>query len=100
MYVSVFDGIVFIEGRHPSAKLLRPVVARVDGFFAQLRSLDDVKLGLAAQVKRSGGNCLVDFTYGQKSSFFSWDHVKWTGGGVAAFVTTEVIRELLQPPHR
>ena len=93
MYTTTFDGIRFIEGRPPGARTLKPIRIEISGILtsAQLKNLDDVKRLMARQVKEAGGNAVVNFKYGQKSSGF-WrslidrDDVYWYGGGEIAVV--------------
>lgn len=88
MYSSVYDGIVFLEGSSPSAKTIRSVKVKLDGFNAQQKSVTDVKKQLARNAKLFGGNAIMNFTYGQKSGFWasllSWDDVRWYGEGTVA----------------
>jgi hypothetical protein len=93
MYAAVFEGVLFVEGESPNCRRLRHVAVEVGGAFthAQLKSLDDVKRALADQVRRAGGNALVDFKYGQRSvgfwrSLLHLDDVAWYGSGDAAVV--------------
>lgn len=87
MYTSEFKGIKFVEGHPESAKVLGHLEVSVGGQ-AQLKSLDDVKEALVRKVKAMSGNALINFKYGQKSSFWgsllSLDSVNWYGSGDAA----------------
>lgn len=92
MYSSEFEGITFIEGLPAGARLIKHVDVRIDGVFsqAQLKSIDDVKRLLVKQVRQAGGNALVNFQYGQRSSFWTTlvgiDDVGWFGSGDVAVV--------------
>jgi hypothetical protein len=94
MHYTLFDGVAFLEDTPAAARLIAPVKVEIGGIFAhaQLKSLDDVKKLLAAEVKKRQGNALVGFTYGQRSvgwfkSMFSLDDVHWYGAGTVAVVT-------------
>lgn len=92
MYWSERDGVFFVEGRPPGATLLRPIKSALTGGFsqAQLKTLDHLKDVMAREVIAAGGNAVVDFTYGQKSTFWNtlWsiDDVFWRGGGTIASI--------------
>ena len=95
MYSSEFQGIQFIEGLPGGARILRHLDIRIDGVFsqAQLKTIDDVKAALVPQIRAAGGNALVNFKYGQRSSFWSTlvgiDNVGWYGSGDAAVLETK-----------
>jgi len=89
MYETEFEGILFIEGE-PTIKpeILKHVKCSIHGMFfsqAQLKNLNDVKRLLAHKVKASGGNSLINFSYGQKSNFWTTllgiDNICWYGEG-------------------
>ncbi len=93
MFETVSDGIRFIEGMPKNCEIIGPVNVRIDGVFtsAQLKNLGDVKKLMAEKVKQSGGNAVVQFTYGQRSvGFFASllfrDDVSWYGSGQIATV--------------
>lgn len=93
MYTTVFDGIRFIEGHPPNANVIAPAKVDLGGALVstQLKNLDDVKRLLAQQVRKSGGNALIEFKYGQKSvgffaSLFMRDDVNWYGSGLIATI--------------
>lgn len=88
MYQSTTDGVRFIEGVAPNARLIGPIRVDIGGVIrsAQLKNLDDVKRIMAAQAKSRGGNAIVEFRYGQRSvgfwaSLFQRDDVSWYGEG-------------------
>lgn len=94
-YTTVFDDVVFIEGKHQSATVIKHV--KIDlghKFGAQLKNLTDVKRALANQVKTSGGNCLIDFQYGQKSRWLALDDVSFWGSGSAASLPQQIYDEI------
>jgi hypothetical protein len=93
LYTTLFDGIKFIEGCPPSAKIIKPIRVAIGGVLtsAQLKNLDDVKRLMAAETRSLGGNAVVDFKYGQKSvgfwrSLIDRDDVNWYGEGRVAVV--------------
>lgn len=87
MHWSELDGVVFIEESYPGVNIISHVTCSIHGLFsqAQLKNLNDVKRKLAREVKSKGGNCLINFKYGQKSSFWTTligiDNVNWYGEG-------------------
>jgi hypothetical protein len=91
VYTTTFEGIKFVEGFPPSAKIIKPIRVEIGGVLssAQLKNLDDVKRLMAKEVRESGGNTVVDFKYGQRSvgfwrSLFDLDDVHWYGTGSIA----------------
>jgi len=84
------DGVFFVEGSCPESQHIKAVSVRITGMFsqAQLKSLDDVKKKMAALAKEAGGNAIVDFKYGQRSTIwtalFGLDDVGWYGDGIIA----------------
>jgi hypothetical protein len=96
MRYTVFDGVGFVEDHPRGARRLGAISVEVGGAFqhAQLRTLDDVKRAMIAEVRARGGNAVVGFTYGQKSvgfwrSLIHLDDVSWYGKGEVAVVTAE-----------
>lgn len=93
MYTTTFDGITFVEGRPPTAKIVKPIRVEIGGILtsSQLKNLDDVKRLMAKQASASGGNAVVDFKYGQRSvgfwkSLVDRDDVQWYGEGQIAII--------------
>jgi hypothetical protein len=89
-YTVVHKDIVFIEDFHPTA--IRGPLVECDlsfKFGAQLKSLRDVKDKLAEQAKNQGFNCIMNFTYGQKSRWLAFDDVAFWGKGCLANLSTE-----------
>lgn len=82
--VTVHCGIIFIEGEHPRAKKIIKAKAELGGFGAQLRNLNDLKSIMANKAKQNKCNCIVDFTYGQKTKIISLDDVVYVGEGFYA----------------
>ena len=87
MYYNQHKGVFFVEGVPFGTKRIAAISTHLDGVFssAQLKSLDDIKDKMAAEAKLKGGNAIVNFKYGQKSSFwrslFSLDDVRWEASG-------------------
>ncbi len=88
-YVTAFQGIIFIEGDHPRAQKMRNADVRVGGFGAQLKNLNDLKMQMAYEARMFGCNCVVNFTYGQKSKLIAIDDVAYIGNGIYARLTPE-----------
>jgi hypothetical protein len=86
----MFEGIVYIEGRPSGARIIQPISVELNHMFRQnlLKTLDDVKREMNKLTVAAGGNCIVDFKYGQKSSFwksmFGMDDILWYGNGMIA----------------
>ena len=106
MHWSELDGVIFIE-EHPSrAHIISHVKCKIHGFFSQsqLKNLNDVKRKLAREVKNKGGNCLINFKYGQKSSFWTTligiDNVSWYGEGDIARMSDAELGNLRRNKHR
>lgn len=88
-YVTACQGVIFIEGEHPRAQKAYVADVRVKGFGAQLKNLNDLKMQMAAEAKRCGCNCVVNFCYGQKSKLIAIDDVAFVGSGFYARLTME-----------
>lgn len=95
MYHSERNGIYFVEGSIPGAQHIGPISTELNDFFGenQLKSLDDLKDRMAIFIKSSGGNAVLNFKYGQRStfwkSFFGMDDVFWYGSGDIAKINGE-----------
>ncbi|MCL2479000.1 MAG: hypothetical protein FWF22_05820 [Treponema sp.] len=90
IYTVIYNGIVFIEGSSPNQK--RGPMVKCDLSFrigSQLKSLNDVKKILAEKAKHRGYNCIVDFTYGQKSRWLAIDDIAFWGKGYLVNLTKE-----------
>ena len=83
-YVTVCNGVIFIEGEHPRAVKKFVADTRVGGFGAQLKNLNDLKAQMASVAVYNGCNCVVNFTYGQKTKIIAIDDVAYIGGGYYA----------------
>jgi len=90
MYFSEYKGVFFIEGSPHEAQTIEEISSELNGFFSQnqLRSLDDLKEKMKIYVIQRGGNCVIDFKYGQRSTFWKsllgMDNVFWYGKGKIA----------------
>lgn len=60
---------------------------------AQLKNLNDVKQDMAIKAKTLGANCILDFTYGQKSRWLAIDDVAFYGK--AAILQSNIYEELV-----
>lgn len=92
MYSSEYKGVMFIEGMPENCQVLKEISTEINEFFgqSQLKSLDNIKDKMVDIVRSEGGNAIVDFKYGQRSSFwktlFSLDDVYWFASGKIAVV--------------
>ena len=93
MQITVHNGITFFEGRPTQFEELQRVSIELGGIISQvqLKTLNDVKELMAQRARNTGGNAIIDFTYGQKSvgwfrSILQLDDVNWYGHGVIAKV--------------
>jgi len=97
MYFAEYKGVYFIEGHPREAVPLHGVSGELNGMFTQnhLKSLDDLKEKMRVSVLAAGGNCVIDFKYGQRSTFWKsligMDDVHWYGSGVTARIDPAVI---------
>lgn len=103
-YKSVYNGVIFIEGNESYEQKLGFVEYK-KGFGVydnQLKNLDDVKRQLADKAKSLGGNCIINFKYGQKNT--SWfrsillaldDNINWYGTGEAVCISKEKYNEII-----
>lgn len=86
-FVTALNGVIFIEGDHPRAIKRFSAETRVGGFGAQLRNLNDLKYQMAQTAILQGCNCVVNFTYGQKSKLIAIDDVAYVGNGFYAVLS-------------
>ena len=100
-YTVIYNGIVFIEGSHPTA--IRGPYVECDlsfKFGAQLKSLRDVKDKLVEQARNQGYNCIMDFKYGQKSRWLAIDDVAFWGKGYLANLSTEEYNKIKETENK
>jgi len=86
-FVTAYEGVIFIEGNHPRAVKKYTAQTRVGGFGAQLKNLNDLKKCMADTAKNYGCNCVVNFTYGQRSKIIAIDDVAFIGDGFYAILS-------------
>jgi len=94
-FVTVFQGIVFIEGDHPRAVKRFNAYTRVGGFGAQLRNLDDLKATMAQNARGCGCNCVVNFSYGQRTKIIAIDDVAYVGNGFYATLSPQDYQSIM-----
>lgn len=87
--VTVFNGIIFIEGDHPRAIKRFRADTSLDGLGSQLKNLDELKSNMAKIAAANGCNCVVNFAYGQKSKFWNYDGVVLVGTGFYGVLSPE-----------
>ncbi len=88
-FVTVYNEVIFIEGDHPRAEKRYSAETRVGGFGAQLRTLNDLKMVMSDTARYNGCNCVVNFTYGQKSKLIAIDDVAYCGNGYYAVLSPQ-----------
>lgn len=74
------EGIFFTESAIAGVETLGEVTSTSD---RQNMPLDKLKKSLASQVKARGGNVLVEFSYAQKGTVFSFSSTRITARGIA-----------------
>lgn len=103
MYYAEYQGVYFIEGSPKEASPLAPISSELNGFFSQnqLKSLDDLKARMCVLVQEKGGNCVIDFKYGQRSTFwkslFGMDNVLWHASGMIARIDPAALPQYRRP---
>ena len=103
VYVSIYKGILFVEGYEGSAKILGKIAYQKQFTYnSQIQTLECVKDQLVQRTLELGGNAVVNFQYGQKSSSCCGsflcsldDNVRWYGDGLAAIIPEERKQEML-----
>lgn len=88
-YTTIYKDYIFIEGDNSKAIRKAKIKANLVGIGAQMKNLNDVKDSLIFNAKIHKCNCILDFKYGQKTSLFSFDDVKFYGSGVCAILPDE-----------
>ena len=94
-FVTVFQGVVFIEGDHPRAEKRYSAQTRVGGFGAQLKNLNDLKSIMAQTALANGCNCVVNFSYSQKAKLIAIDDVAYIGDGFYARLSNEDYQSII-----
>lgn len=86
-YTTECQGIYFIEGDVENAKIIRELsIDLTKGYRAHLKNLQDIKNTFIKEAKSNGANAVINFTYGQKHRWFSFDNVGFWGKGQLAIV--------------
>lgn len=88
-YKTMYNDVIFIEGADNRVNVKGNVKYKFGSFGSQLKGLDSVKDSLANQAKSQGCNCIIEFKYGQKASWFSLDDTKWYGEGKCGILSDE-----------
>ena len=87
-----YKDIFFIENNAKDVKIIKHITVELNSLFGQdqLKTLDDVKEKMYEEVKKCGANAIINFKYGQKSTFwksiFGLDDVYWYGSGDAVII--------------
>lgn len=95
---TIVNGIAFIEGPFPVIKFIEIVSTRLNGFFSQnqLKTLGDLEMKISILAKQKGGNAVINFKYGQKSTFgkslLGMDDVFWYGCGNIVYIDPSEFR--------
>jgi hypothetical protein len=85
-------GVLFFESTPPNVQVLAPISTELNGFFSQnqLRTLDDLKTQMCRLAIQRGGNCIIGFKCGQRSTFWKsligMDDVLWYGTGYIGLI--------------
>lgn len=100
-YTAIYEDIIFIEGTNENAKIVGNINSDLSfRFGAQLKNLNDVKKDMVNKAKLLGANCILDFTYGQKSRFLAIDDVAFWGKGKAAVLPNDIFMEIINSKRR
>lgn len=95
-FTTVYKDFIFIEGDNSNAQRKATIKTNLSGFGAQLKNLNNVKDNLILQAKMHKCNCILDFKYGQKTSLFSFDDVKFYGSGVCAVLPQKEYEKIVK----
>jgi hypothetical protein len=102
MIITKVNDFYFFEGNINNAKIVRHYTYKLDGFFeqAQLSSLETLQVRIANELKNDQANMMINFKYGQKSSFWrsfiSLDDVFWYAEGDLVYLDDIALEELLR----
>ncbi len=94
-FVTVYEGIIFIEGEHPRARKVASAQTRVRGFGAQLRNLNELKSQMATAARAYGCNCIVNFSYYQTTKILAIDDVALCGDGFYAQIAESDYKSII-----
>lgn len=92
MHWSEHKSVFFVEGSLANSKRGQAISTELNEFFSQnhLKTLDDLKDRMAQQALSAGCNAVIEFKYGQRSSFWKsivgMDNILWSGSGVLATI--------------
>ncbi len=87
-YVTFFNNFLFIEGGAPNVQIRGEVSSDLSfKWGAQMKNLNDVKMDMITKATPLGANCVVNFTYGQKSRWLAIDDVAYWGKGTAGVLS-------------
>ncbi len=104
-YKTLYKDIIFIEGYEEHIQNFGHIEYQkgLKLYNNQMKNLDDVKEQLAEKAKALGGNCIINFKYGQKNT--SWfksillsydDNVNWYGDGQVVLLPAERYKEIVE----
>ena len=100
MRFSKYKDIYFIENNLDNKKIIKHINININKFFgqSQLNSLSDVKEKMYNIVKSNNGNAIINFKYGQKSTFWKsligLDNVYWYGNGDIIFLNNDELNDI------
>jgi hypothetical protein len=92
MYTADFHGVKYFEGTPENVRFIKDFNSEINEWFgqSQLKNLNDIKLKINVEVNSNQGNCVYDFKYGQKSTFWKgllgWDDVHWHASGKIGYI--------------
>jgi hypothetical protein len=95
MYYDLHNGVYFVEGIPRSSQVIMPISTEINEFFCQthLKNLDHIKDKMAKEARLRGGNAIIQFTYGQRSTFwkslFRLDNIQWYASGKIAVIDVD-----------
>lgn len=104
MNISKYKDIFFVEKNKDNfgKEIIKEIEIKIDGIFcnSQLKSLSDVKESMYKIAKENDGNAIINFTYGQHSTFWrsilGLDNIFWYGKGSLINLSKKEIEELLK----
>lgn len=101
MYITAYKNFIFIEGVFPEAKILDHISVTIKGAFVntQFKTLNNIKDKLISKAYGTPANAIVQFKYGQKSTFLgslmNRDDLVWYGEGDLAVLPLELYNQYL-----
>ena len=100
IHYSKYEDVYFIEENIDNVNVVQHIETEINQFFgqSQLKSLPDVKKKMYNIIKKYNGNAIINFKYGQRSTFwksiFGLDDVLWYGIGDIVFLSNDDIESL------